>query len=85
MIPVKQQLVFSSGKSVGVVTTTRVQHASPGGNYAHVADRDWYSDAELPTSAVSKGCRDIAYQLVHNTDINVRLLIQYLLNILLHT
>ncbi|KAK3533393.1 hypothetical protein QTP70_019337 [Hemibagrus guttatus] len=61
----------AAGKSVGVVTTTRVQHASPGANYAHVADRDWYSDAELPASAASEGCKDISYQLVHNTDINV--------------
>ncbi|KAB5559033.1 hypothetical protein PHYPO_G00024190 [Pangasianodon hypophthalmus] len=61
----------AAGKSVGVVTTTRVQHASPGANYAHIPDRDWYSDAELPASAVSEGCKDISYQLVHNTDINV--------------
>ncbi|GAA6095827.1 intestinal-type alkaline phosphatase [Tachysurus ichikawai] len=61
----------AAGKSVGVVTTTRVQHASPAANYAHVADRDWYGDAELPASAASQGCKDIAYQLVHNTDINV--------------
>lgn len=60
---------------MGVVTTTRVQHASPGANYAHVADRDWYGDAELPASAVSEGCKDISYQLVHNTDINVRFVI----------
>uniref|UniRef100_K7FSD7 alkaline phosphatase n=1 Tax=Pelodiscus sinensis TaxID=13735 RepID=K7FSD7_PELSI len=58
-------------KSVGIVTTTRVQHASPGASYAHVVNREWYSDADLPKEAVRQGCRDIAYQLVHNTDINV--------------
>ncbi|XP_060796640.1 intestinal-type alkaline phosphatase [Neoarius graeffei] len=61
----------AAGKSVGIVTTTRVQHASPGASYAHIADRGWYSDADLPADAVSQGCKDIAYQLVHNTDINV--------------
>ncbi|XP_076879415.1 intestinal-type alkaline phosphatase [Brachyhypopomus gauderio] len=61
----------AAGKSVGIVTTTRVQHASPGGNYAHTADREWYSDADLPEDAIQEGCKDIAYQLVHNTDINV--------------
>ncbi|XP_066503164.1 alkaline phosphatase-like [Hoplias malabaricus] len=61
----------SIGKSVGIVTTTRVQHASPAGNYAHISERDWYSDARLSASAVNEGCKDIAYQLVHNTDINV--------------
>uniref|UniRef100_A0A4W4FRS1 alkaline phosphatase n=1 Tax=Electrophorus electricus TaxID=8005 RepID=A0A4W4FRS1_ELEEL len=60
-----------AGKSVGIVTTTRVQHASPGANYAHIADREWYSDTNLPPSAAGEGCKDIAYQLVHNTDINV--------------
>ncbi|KAF3690800.1 Intestinal-type alkaline phosphatase [Channa argus] len=60
-----------AGKSVGIVTTTRVQHASPGGNYAHSADRDWYADSDLTPEAVADGCRDIAYQLVNNTEINV--------------
>lgn len=60
-----------AGKSVGIVTTTRVQHASPGANYAHTANRGWYDDTELSTEAVENGCRDIAYQLVHNTEIDV--------------
>ncbi|CAL8309771.1 unnamed protein product [Lota lota] len=60
-----------AGKSVGIVTTTRVQHASPGANYAHTPDRNWYSDAELPAEAVRNGCRDIAWQLIKNTEINV--------------
>ncbi|XP_033820815.1 alkaline phosphatase-like [Periophthalmus magnuspinnatus] len=60
-----------AGKSVGIVTTTRVQHASPGASYAHTPDRDWYSDADLTPEAVQNGCRDVAYQLVHNTEIDV--------------
>ncbi|XP_056132439.1 intestinal-type alkaline phosphatase [Lampris incognitus] len=60
-----------AGKSVGIVTTTRVQHASPGASYAHSADRQWYADSDLTTEAIAGGCRDIAYQLVHNTEINV--------------
>ncbi|CAL1592535.1 unnamed protein product [Knipowitschia caucasica] len=59
------------GKSVGIVTTTRVQHASPGAAYAHSANRGWYSDYHLTPEAVQNGCRDIAYQLVHNTEIDV--------------
>ncbi|XP_053567887.1 intestinal-type alkaline phosphatase [Bombina bombina] len=58
----------AAGKSVGIVTTTRVQHASPAGNYAHTADRDWYSDAEMPANS---SCRDIALQLISNVDIDV--------------
>ncbi|NWY31721.1 PPBI1 phosphatase, partial [Pheucticus melanocephalus] len=60
-----------AGKSVGIVTTTRVQHASPGAAYAHSASRSWYADANMPKEALQDGCKDIAYQLVHNTDINV--------------
>lgn len=60
-----------SGKSVGIVTTTRVQHASPAANYAHSADRGWYSDADLPDEAANEGCADIASQLVSNVEIDV--------------
>ncbi|XP_034377602.1 intestinal-type alkaline phosphatase 1 [Arvicanthis niloticus] len=60
-----------AGKSVGVVTTTRVQHASPAGTYAHTVNRDWYSDADMPPSAVQAGCKDIATQLISNMDIDV--------------
>nr|P15693.1 RecName: Full=Intestinal-type alkaline phosphatase 1; Short=IAP-1; Short=Intestinal alkaline phosphatase 1; AltName: Full=Intestinal alkaline phosphatase I; Short=IAP-I; Flags: Precursor [Rattus norvegicus]CAA35613.1 precursor polypeptide (AA -20 to 520) [Rattus sp.] len=60
-----------AGKSVGVVTTTRVQHASPAGTYAHTVNRDWYSDADMPSSALQEGCKDIATQLISNMDIDV--------------
>ncbi|HEV7700806.1 MAG TPA: alkaline phosphatase [Pyrinomonadaceae bacterium] len=36
-----------SGRSTGVVTTTRVTHATPGACYAHTADRDWESDYDM--------------------------------------
>ncbi|XP_039622267.1 intestinal-type alkaline phosphatase-like [Polypterus senegalus] len=61
----------AAGKSVGIVTTTRVQHASPGAAYAHIVNRDWYSDADMPASELNAGCKDIAFQLINNTDINV--------------
>ena len=53
------------GKSTGVVTTTRVTHATPGASYAHSADRDWMSDAEMPED-VRDVCDDIAQQLLKN-------------------
>lgn len=59
------------GKSVGIVTTTRVQHASPAAAYAHSVSRSWYSDSDLPFSARKHGCVDIATQLVTNVDIDV--------------
>lgn len=71
--PEKKWLVFlcSQGKSVGIVTTTRVQHASPAASYAHSVSRSWYSDSDLPDSAIEQGCVDIATQLVTNVDIDV--------------
>ncbi|KAE8594814.1 hypothetical protein XENTR_v10019813 [Xenopus tropicalis] len=55
-----------AGKSVGVVTTTRINHATPSAAYAHCVNRDWYSDLEMPKEAVEQGCKDIAWQLMHN-------------------
>ncbi|CAO2625290.1 Intestinal-type alkaline phosphatase 1 [Lemmus lemmus] len=60
-----------AGKSVGLVTTTSVQHASPAGTYAHTVNRDWYSDAEMSASALQEGCKDISAQLISNMDIDV--------------
>ncbi|XP_049321617.1 alkaline phosphatase, intestinal, tandem duplicate 1 [Astyanax mexicanus] len=61
----------AQGKSVGIVTTTRVQHASPAAAYAHSVSRSWYSDSDLPSAARRQGCTDISTQLVTNTDIDV--------------
>ncbi|XP_068171727.1 alkaline phosphatase, tissue-nonspecific isozyme isoform X2 [Antennarius striatus] len=55
-----------AGKSVGIVTTTRVNHATPSAAYAHSVDRDWYSDNEMPADALEAGCKDIARQLFEN-------------------
>lgn len=65
------------GKSVGIVTTTRVQHATPAATYAHTASRKWYSDADMPDGARRDGCTDIAAQLLQNTDIDVRFSITF--------
>lgn len=57
-----------AGKATGIVTTTRVTHASPAGAYAHTPHRDWESDAEVPEEVKVKAnitqCYDIAQQLV---------------------
>ena len=59
------------GKSVGIVTTTRVTHATPAASYAHAARRGWEGDATLDSS--QPGCKDIAYQLImDNPNIQVR-------------
>ncbi|XP_038222680.1 membrane-bound alkaline phosphatase-like [Zerene cesonia] len=58
---------LADGRDAGIVTTTRVTHASPAGAYAHVANRDWESDVDvLNDSHDPQTCPDIAYQLVHS-------------------
>ncbi|XP_028030069.1 membrane-bound alkaline phosphatase-like isoform X2 [Bombyx mandarina] len=58
------QWAIENGLDVGLVTTTRVTHASPAGMYAHVSERNWESDVDVPAECLTLGCRDIAYQLV---------------------
>lgn len=49
-----------AGKSTGIVTTTRITHATPAAGYAQTSSRYWESNENTP-----EGCRDIAYQLIH--------------------
>ena len=52
------------GLATGIVTTTRVTHATPAACYAHVPQRDWEDDSTLPPEAREAGFPDIARQLV---------------------
>lgn len=60
---------YKAGKSVGIVTTTAVTHATPAAAYAKTADRRWASDGmmrdeitgEIPDNL--NPCKDIAMQL----------------------
>lgn len=51
----------AKGLSTGIVTTARVTHATPAVNYAHIGNRDWEADSNLPAGATVK---DIAAQLL---------------------
>ncbi|XP_015365193.1 PREDICTED: membrane-bound alkaline phosphatase-like [Diuraphis noxia] len=57
-----------AGKATGIVTTTRVTHASPAGTYSQIAHRDWESDEDMIVQSNGKTnltqCEDIAKQLV---------------------
>ncbi|XP_064457435.1 alkaline phosphatase-like [Ornithodoros turicata] len=50
------------GLWTGVVTTTRITHATPAGSYAHSGHRDW--EAAVPEGCVAK---DIAQQLIQDS------------------
>lgn len=47
-----------AGLSTGVVTTTRVTHATPATAYSHSASRDWENDVEA-----KEDCKDIGITL----------------------
>ncbi|KAL7015736.1 hypothetical protein ACKWTF_016637 [Chironomus riparius] len=49
-----------AGKSTGIVTNTRITHATPAGAYATAASRNWEGNANTPD-----GCDDIGLQLIH--------------------
>ncbi|KAG8255883.1 hypothetical protein J6590_081381 [Homalodisca vitripennis] len=53
------------GKATGIVTNTRVSHATPAALYAHSASRYWEDDSKVPATA-RKSCKDIARQLVED-------------------
>lgn len=59
-------------KSVGIVTTTRITHATPAASYAHAAKRGWEGDTQLEPG---EGCTDIAYQLVMDNP-NIQVIIR---------
>nr|CAD7437447.1 unnamed protein product [Timema bartmani] len=54
-----------AGKATGVVTTTRITHATPAALYAHSPSRYWEDDSKMPPQA-RKSCKDITRQLVED-------------------
>lgn len=58
------ELADSAGLATGIVTTTRLTHATPAATYAHVPERNWENDTDLPAEAKTQGCKDIAQQMM---------------------
>lgn len=58
------ELAERSGRSTGLVTTTRLTHATPASTYAHSADRNFEGDRYLDGDQKQAGCKDIAQQFV---------------------
>ncbi|RMZ99235.1 alkaline phosphatase-like [Brachionus plicatilis] len=55
-----------AGKSVGIVTTTRITHATPAGTYAHTSYRNFetFDGKIFNLTSQLNGCKDIAAQLI---------------------
>lgn len=62
--PTFLQQAALAGKATGIVSTATITHATPAATYAHVPERNWQSDADMPAAALAAGCRDIARQLI---------------------
>ena len=58
------EIAVSRLKSVGIVTTARLTHATPAAVYAHTPERNWEADKDIPDAERRKGCVDIATQLI---------------------
>jgi alkaline phosphatase len=58
------ELAERTGLATGVVTTTRVTHATPAATYAHSPDRNWENDSEMLGFTNAAECRDIARQWI---------------------
>ena len=64
VLPNAAQLFAAEGKAIGIVTTTRLTHATPAAVYGHLPERDWEADSDIPERERTAGCRDFAAQLV---------------------
>lgn len=60
------ELAAGSGLATGVVTTTRVTHATPAATFTHSAHRSWENDTDISARDAKSGCIDIARQLVES-------------------
>lgn len=56
---------IDAGKSTGIVTNTRITHATPAAAYAHVSNRRWECDSYIPKN-LEPPCKDIARQLIED-------------------
>jgi len=56
------------GLATGVVTTSRLTHATPAANYAHTIERDFEDDGDVDELSNPIGCTDIAQQLIDFAD-----------------
>ena len=60
-----------AGKDTGIVTTTRITHATPAAMYAHTAERDWECFLDLQraeeelSETVANKTHEIAWQLIN--------------------
>lgn len=62
-LPSSAEAAKRAGLQVGIVTTTRITHATPAAVFGHSVSRDWESDKDIPAAERPEGCADLAAQL----------------------
>jgi alkaline phosphatase len=70
-LPLLGEEVKRRGLALGIVTTTRLTHATPASVYSRSADRDWEADSNIPADQ-QHGCKDIALQLAEGERVLLR-------------
>ena len=71
--PTLAQIAANSGRSVGVIATARITHATPAAMYGYAQSRDWEADQDME-DVEAFGCRSLAAQLVDpDTPVNLAL------------
>jgi alkaline phosphatase len=63
-LPSTAEAAKRAGLQVGIVTTTRLTHATPAAVFGHSVSRNWESDQDIPAAERPEGCTDLAAQLV---------------------
>ncbi|XP_070197906.1 alkaline phosphatase, tissue-nonspecific isozyme-like [Littorina saxatilis] len=73
-VPSILRLFIDVGRSTGIVTTSRLSHATPGAAYAHTPERYWEGDVDMEEvdDLCKRKVKDITAQLVEdNPEIKV--------------
>jgi len=66
-LPLLGEEVKRRGLALGIVTTTRLTHATPASVITRSADRDWEADSNIPADQQGDGCKDIALQFAEGS------------------
>uniref|UniRef100_A0A2M4A9D2 Alkaline phosphatase n=1 Tax=Anopheles triannulatus TaxID=58253 RepID=A0A2M4A9D2_9DIPT len=64
-VPSFMEWAQAEGKRTGIVTTTRITHATPAACYAHTINRNYECEAKIPVGLKSR-IKDIARQMIED-------------------
>ena len=72
--PTLAEIAAGADKSVGIISTARITHATPAAVFGHADYRGWEADKDIPEKIKPFGCISLAAQLVdQNTPVDLAL------------